>query len=59
MNIFIEILMSKEKNFSCVDIVDLLGLVDGDMCYLFDVVKVIESFVDYVDLILVFFDLIG
>ena len=58
-NIFTEISTSKEKNFSCVDIVDSPGLVDGDMCYPFDVAKVIESLADHVDLILVFFDPIG
>jgi len=58
-NIFTEISTSKEKNFSCVDIVDSPGLVDGDMCYPFDVGKVITWMADHVDLILCFFDPIG
>jgi len=58
-NIFTEISTSKEKNFSCVDIVDSPGLVDGDMCYPFDVGKVITWLADHVDLILIFFDPIG
>ena len=58
-NIFTEISTSKEKNFSCVDIVDSPGLVDGDMCYPFEVGKVITWLADHVDLILCFFDPIG
>ena len=58
-NIFTEISTSKEKNFSCVDIVDSPGLVDGEMCYPFDVSKVITWLADHVDLILCFFDPIG
>ena len=58
-NIFTEISTSKEKNFSCVDLVDSPGLVDGDMCYPFDVGKVITWLADHVDLILCFFDPIG
>lgn len=30
-NLFTEISTSKEKNFSCVDLIDTPGLVDGDM----------------------------
>ena len=38
-NVFTEISTSKEKNFSCVDMLDSPGLVDGTMEYPFDVVE--------------------
>ena len=58
-NVFTEISTSKDKNFSCVELVDTPGLVDGEMEYPFDVVESIVWLADHVDLILVFFDPIG
>jgi hypothetical protein len=36
-NVFTEISTSKDKNFSCVDLLDSPGMVDGEMEYPFDV----------------------
>lgn len=58
-NVFTEISTSKEKNFSCVDLLDSPGMVDGEMEYPFDVVESIVWLADHVDLILCFFDPIG
>ena len=38
-NVFTEISTSKDKNFSCVELVDTPGLVDGEMEYPFDVAE--------------------
>ena len=58
-NVFTEISTSKDRNFSCVDLVDSPGLVDGEMEYPFDVTESIVFLADHVDLILCFFDPIG
>ena len=58
-NVFTEISTSKEKNFSCVDLLDSPGMVDGEMEYPFDVTESIVWLADHVDLILCFFDPIG
>ena len=58
-NVFTEISTSKSKSFSCVDLLDSPGLVDGEMEYPFDVVESIVWLADHVDMILCFFDPIG
>ncbi|KXZ44017.1 hypothetical protein GPECTOR_75g741 [Gonium pectorale] len=58
-NLFTEISTSRDKNFSCVDLIDTPGLVDGDMQYPFNVQDAIVWMADHVDLILIFFDPIG
>ncbi|GFR39964.1 hypothetical protein Agub_g488 [Astrephomene gubernaculifera] len=58
-NLFTEISTSRDKNFSCVDLIDTPGLVDGEMQYPFNVQDAIIWMADHVDLILVFFDPIG
>ena len=54
-----EISTSKQKKFSLVTFVDTPGLVDGDMCYPFDVNESILWLSDLCDLVFVFFDPIG
>ncbi|KAG2484475.1 hypothetical protein HYH03_016709 [Edaphochlamys debaryana] len=58
-NLFTEISTSRDKNFSCVDLIDTPGLVDGEMQYPFNVQDAIVWMADHVDLILIFFDPIG
>ncbi|GLC34640.1 hypothetical protein PLESTB_001239500 [Pleodorina starrii] len=58
-NLFTEISTSRDKNFSCVDLIDTPGLVDGEMQYPFNVQDAILWMADHVDLILIFFDPIG
>lgn len=54
-----EISTSKQKKFPLVTFVDSPGLVDGDMCYPFDVNKSILWLSELCDLVFVFFDPIG
>lgn len=54
-----EISTSKQKKFPLVTFVDTPGLVDGDMCYPFDVNESILWLSDLCDLVFVFFDPIG
>jgi len=54
-----EISTSKQKKFPLVTFVDTPGLVDGDMCYPFDVNESILWLSELCDLIFVFFDPIG
>ena len=54
-----EISTSKQKKFPLVTFVDSPGLVDGDMCYPFDVNESILWLSDLCDLVFVFFDPIG
>merc|ERR1719216_97984 len=55
----IEISTSKQKKFPLVTFVDTPGLVDGDMCYPFDVNESILWLSELCDLVFVFFDPIG
>ncbi|XP_043915730.1 uncharacterized protein LOC122791831 [Protopterus annectens] len=54
-----EISTSRQKAFHLVTFIDTPGLVDGDVCYEFDVEKALVWMGDQVDLILVFFDPMG
>merc|ERR1719411_1720660 len=54
-----EISTSKQKKFPLVTFVDTPGLVDGDMCYPFDVNESILWLSELCDLVFVFFDPIG
>jgi len=54
-----EISTSKQKKFPLVTFVDSPGLVDGDMCYPFDVNESILWLAELCDMVLVFFDPIG
>jgi len=54
-----EISTSKQKKFPLVTFVDSPGLVDGDMCYPFDVNEAILWLAELCDMVLVFFDPIG
>jgi len=54
-----EISTSKQKKFPLVTFVDSPGLVDGDMCYPFDVNKSILWLAELCDMVFVFFDPIG
>jgi len=54
-----EISTSKQKKFPLVTFVDSPGLVDGDMCYPFDVNESILWLADLCDMVFVFFDPIG
>ena len=54
-----EITTSKQKKFPLVTFVDSPGLVDGDMCYPFDVNESILWLADLCDMVFVFFDPIG
>merc|ERR1719216_390273 len=54
-----EISTSKQKKFPLVTFVDSPGLVDGDMCYPFDVNESILWLSELCDLVFVFFDPIG
>ena len=54
-----EISTSKQKKFPLVTFVDTPGLVDGDMCYPFDVNESILWLSELTDLVFVFFDPIG
>eukprot|EP00898_Chlorokybus_atmophyticus_P002725 jgi/Chlat1/3453/Chrsp23S03772 len=58
-NLSTEVSPSKERSFSCTELIDTPGLVDGDLQYPFDVDSVIVWLADHADLILVFFDPIG
>merc|ERR1712113_1029746 len=50
---------SKQKKFPLVTFVDSPGLVDGDMCYPFDVNEAILWLAELTDMVFVFFDPIG
>jgi len=54
-----EISTSKQKKFPLVTFVDSPGLVDGDMCYPFDVNESILWLAELCDMVFVFFDPIG
>jgi len=54
-----EISTSKQKKFPLVTFVDSPGLVDGDMCYPFDVNEAILWLAELTDMVFVFFDPIG
>lgn len=54
-----EISTSKQKKFPLVTFVDSPGLVDGDMCYPFDVNEAILWLSELTDMVFVFFDPIG
>jgi hypothetical protein len=54
-----EISTSKQKKFPLVTFVDSPGLVDGDMCYPFDVNEAILWLSELCDMVFVFFDPIG
>ena len=54
-----EISTSKQKKFPLVTFVDSPGLVDGDMCYPFDVNEAILWLAELCDMVFVFFDPIG
>ena len=54
-----EISTSKQKKFPLVTFIDSPGLVDGDMCYPFDVNESIMWLADLCDMVFVFFDPIG
>jgi len=54
-----EISTSKQKKFPLVTFVDSPGLVDGDMCYPFDVNESMLWLAELCDMVFVFFDPIG
>merc|ERR1712042_287355 len=54
-----EISTSRQKKFPLVTFVDSPGLVDGDMCYPFDVNESILWLAELCDMVFVFFDPIG